>query len=216
LALQALKALNSITPKDIGGLKALKNPPDIVKRIFDSVLLLRFYNLEKPSWQEVKGANVLMTSYDASVKMMSDSQFLSHLMNFPKEQINDETVELLQPYFSAPDFNYESAAKASGNVAGLCNWAEAMCQYHKVAVVVEPKIQALHEAEAELKVANKCVSILEQAAHAHKHLKMSVSASVHENVHHACQSLCPQGQKVVVQSPKRFDQIPLKCAELVG
>jgi dynein heavy chain, axonemal len=160
IALQALKALNSITPKDIGALKALKNPPDIVKRIFDCVLLLRFYNLEKPAWQEVKGANVLMTSYELSVKMMSDSQFLNHLMNFPKEQINDETVELLQPYFSAPDFNYESAAKASGNVAGLCNWAAAMCEYHKVAVVVEPKIRALHQAEAELKVANKCALLV--------------------------------------------------------
>ena len=37
----ALSALNSITQKDIVGLKALKNPPDIVKRIFDAVLLLR-------------------------------------------------------------------------------------------------------------------------------------------------------------------------------
>lgn len=37
----ALAALNSIAPKDITGLKALKNPPDIVKRIFDCVLLLR-------------------------------------------------------------------------------------------------------------------------------------------------------------------------------
>lgn len=37
----ALTALNSITQKDIVGLKALKNPPDIVKRIFDCVLLLR-------------------------------------------------------------------------------------------------------------------------------------------------------------------------------
>lgn len=37
----ALAALNSITQKDIVGLKALKNPPDIVKRIFDAVLLLR-------------------------------------------------------------------------------------------------------------------------------------------------------------------------------
>ena len=37
----ALSALNSITQKDIVGLKALKNPPDIVKRIFDCVLLLR-------------------------------------------------------------------------------------------------------------------------------------------------------------------------------
>ena len=38
----ALSALNSITPKDITALKALKNPPDIVKRIFDCVLLLRW------------------------------------------------------------------------------------------------------------------------------------------------------------------------------
>lgn len=156
--MQALDALNSITPKDIGALKALKNPPDIVKRIFDCVLLLRFYPLDRPQWQEVKGANVLCGAFETSVKMMSDSQFLSNLMNFPKEQINDETVELLQPYFSAPDFNYDSAKKASGNVAGLCNWAEAMCSYHSVAVVVEPKIQALHEAEAELKIANKCAS----------------------------------------------------------
>lgn len=41
-ALQAaLAALNSITPTDITSLKALKNPPNIVKRIFDCVLLLR-------------------------------------------------------------------------------------------------------------------------------------------------------------------------------
>lgn len=152
-----MNALNSITPKDIGALKALKNPPDIVKRIFEAVLLLRFYPLEKASWQEWKGAQVLTTSYDLSIKMMSDSQFLSHLMNFPKEQINDETVELLQPFFAAPDFNFESAYKASNAAAGLCNWASAMCMYHTVAVVVEPKIQALREAEAELKVANKCV-----------------------------------------------------------
>ena len=31
----AVSALNWITAKDIGALKALKNPPDIVKRIFD-------------------------------------------------------------------------------------------------------------------------------------------------------------------------------------
>jgi dynein heavy chain len=63
---------------------------------------------------------VICGAYDMAVKMMSDSGFLSALLNFPKEQINDETVELLQPYFAAPDFNYDSARKASGNVAGGC------------------------------------------------------------------------------------------------
>jgi hypothetical protein len=104
------------------------------------------------SWLENKGTMVLSGSYDISVKMMGDMGFLTSLLNFAKEQINDETVELLQPYFVAPDFNYESARKASGNVAGLCNWAAAMCKYHEVAKVVEPKIAALRAAEAELKV----------------------------------------------------------------
>jgi len=76
-------------------------------------------------------------------------------MNFPKEQINDETCELLLPYMAAPDFNFEAAQKASGNVAGLCNWAKAMETYHFVAQEVEPKIIALREAEGELKAAEK-------------------------------------------------------------
>ncbi|KAL4452763.1 hypothetical protein ABPG75_008425, partial [Micractinium tetrahymenae] len=129
----ALAALNSITPKDIGALKALKNPPDVIKRIFDCVLLLRHLPVNKASWQDVKGAMVLAGTYEEAVKMMGDMNFLQSLVNFPKEAINDETVELLQPYFAAPDFNYEAAKKASGNVAGLCNWAHSMCKYHSVA-----------------------------------------------------------------------------------
>ena len=45
--------------------------------------------------------------------------------------------------------------QASGNVAGLCSWAQAMVTYHKVATEVEPKIQTLRQAEAELYVATK-------------------------------------------------------------
>ena len=43
---EALSALNSITQKDITSLKALKNPPDVIKRIFDTVLVLRHVELE--------------------------------------------------------------------------------------------------------------------------------------------------------------------------
>jgi len=52
----ALAALNSITPKDIASLKALKNPPDIVKRIFDCVLLLRYVRCKTGSTQEDRGS----------------------------------------------------------------------------------------------------------------------------------------------------------------
>jgi hypothetical protein len=39
---------------------------------------------------------VIGGSYEIAVKMMGDMNFLTSLLEFAKEQINDETVELLQ------------------------------------------------------------------------------------------------------------------------
>ena len=71
----------------------------------------RYKPVQAVGWHDVKDTMVLAGTYDEAVKMMGDISFLSALMNFPKEQINDETVELLKPYFSAPDFNFNSAKK---------------------------------------------------------------------------------------------------------
>lgn len=54
---------------------------------------------------------VLNGSYEEAVKMMGGMNFMGALLNFPKDTINDETVELLQPYFAASDFNFEAAKK---------------------------------------------------------------------------------------------------------
>jgi dynein heavy chain, axonemal len=67
------------------------------------------------SWQDFKGTLVIDGCYTEAIKMMNDISFLSALMNFPKQSINDETVELLKPYFASPDFNYDAAKKVSGN-----------------------------------------------------------------------------------------------------
>lgn len=43
---------------------------------------------------------VIEGSYEEAVKMMGDLNFLQALINFPKEAINDETVELLQVWLT--------------------------------------------------------------------------------------------------------------------
>ena len=91
-----MAALSSISSKDISTLKQLKKPPDIVKRIFDTVLVLKQAPLNKVEYEDQKGEQVVSSSYQYSINMMSDMGFLGTLMNFPKEQINDETIELLQ------------------------------------------------------------------------------------------------------------------------
>ena len=40
---------------------------------------------------------------------MSGTSFLSELLNYPKETINDEMVELLEPYFTMEDYNTATA-----------------------------------------------------------------------------------------------------------
>jgi len=44
----------------------------------------------------VKDLTVISATYEESLKMMSEMNFLNNLLNFPKDQINDETVELLE------------------------------------------------------------------------------------------------------------------------
>merc|ERR1719446_1107839 len=140
-------ALDAIKPDDIKGLKALKNPPNIIKRIFDGVIILT-RNLIDPVKidPEVKtkgGNDTILASFGTAAKMMAHPKFLDNLKGFNTDTITDETCELMYPYLEMDDFTTEMAAKASGNVAGLCDWCKAMVEYYFIAKFVAPKIEAL-------------------------------------------------------------------------
>lgn len=83
-----------------------------------------------------------------------------------KDNINEETVELLEPYLTlkAPSgdevFNGTVAKKSSQALEGMCVWAAAMSDYHKQSKIVKPKLKlleiktlSLNEAEANLAAA---------------------------------------------------------------
>jgi hypothetical protein len=149
--LAAEEALRQIKPGDIQVLRKLNNPPHLIKRIMDGVMILRKYPIANPvRVDEIGDGLTIQPTWSGSVRMMNSTDFLNQLLDFPRDEINAETVELLQPYLQMPDFDFEQAKKSSGNVAGLCSWINAMCDYFQIAREVAPKREAVFQAEQDL------------------------------------------------------------------
>jgi len=56
---------------------------------------------------------------------------LSRLSSFPVDSLNEETVELLQPYLQSHDLKTELATRTCRTlVTGLYRWTHALCAYY--------------------------------------------------------------------------------------
>lgn len=74
----------------------------------------------------------LIPSWSDSMKTMSDTGFLNHIVKYPTDQMTDEMVDLLVPYFKNKLYTFEAAEAACGNVAGLLKWTIAMTKYFAI------------------------------------------------------------------------------------
>ncbi|KAK2191796.1 hypothetical protein NP493_45g04011 [Ridgeia piscesae] len=63
--------------------------------------------------EKLEAAKPALEEAEAALLLMSGSGFLNQLMQFPKDTINGETVELLEPYLRMEDYNMASAKKAN-------------------------------------------------------------------------------------------------------
>ncbi|KAJ8736205.1 hypothetical protein PYW08_006861 [Mythimna loreyi] len=123
-------ALQTINAADIATVRKLGKPPHLITLIMDAVIILFRKRIDpiKPDPEK----NFLTASWAESLKVMADARFLSNLKNYPKDEINAEMVDLLQPYFQFPLYTFEAAKVACGNVAGLISWTIAMAQFYSV------------------------------------------------------------------------------------
>ncbi|XP_037081499.1 LOW QUALITY PROTEIN: dynein heavy chain 8, axonemal-like [Pollicipes pollicipes] len=148
----AERALDTITGADISTVRKLGKPPHLIMRIMDCALLLFQRHLDPVTPDPDRPC--LKPSWGDALKLMSNTQFLQMLKNFPKDTINDEVCELMEPYFAMEDYTLESAKKVCGNVAGLLSWTLAMSVFFGINKEVLPLKAMLAVEEGKLAAAN--------------------------------------------------------------
>jgi len=176
----AEQACNSIKKNDVVEIRANKQPVDVIKLTFDGLQILQNKKIVEVKMEDKKINNIVCTflhdSYHEYAVKDLDMNFLKNILDFAaneKDNINDETCELLEPYLRMdpnPVRNWgpwpfkaldpDLAGKASMAAAGLCKFVGAMVQYHGAAKIVKPKMDALKVAEARL---SKAMAELEAA-----------------------------------------------------
>jgi len=167
---EANAAINSIKPAHIGEIKGNKNPTDIIKLVFDCILILfkEYVVPVKPTKLTIKGDEFpfFETSFKPyGMSMISRSTFLNELVAFGglgKDQMNDETVEFITCYIELEKFTPAFAKSASAAAEGLCTYARAMKFYHEASKIVKPKLEALGIAENQMEAANKALGEAEE------------------------------------------------------
>jgi dynein heavy chain, axonemal len=132
----AVRALATLDKKSVQEMKAFNNPPEMVKFTLEAVCILLD---TKPDWSEAK-------------RLLSQMDFMDTLRNFDKNNINPKVIKKVEKYYNDPRFIPEEVKKQSSAAMCLCMWVRAMVVYDRVAKSIEPKKQALKEAEDSLAV----------------------------------------------------------------
>lgn len=164
-------AVDSIKPKDITELRGTRAAADTTRIILDTVNILLQLPLVTPAPKTMyiskQYVEFIADSFDEYTKnTLVGNNFLKSLLEFSekdKNDINEETIELLEPYLTLklPNgedaFTGQVAKKSSAALEGMCVWAAAMSDYHKQSKIVTPKLKLLEiktgmleEAEREL------------------------------------------------------------------
>lgn len=154
--------MENLKASDVVEMKTNKKPLFIIKYIIDFVSI--FFTAKMSPVQievlelkkENRTVNFIKDSYDEFGRwVLGDNQFMNQLKNFEKDQINDETMELLEPYMmqQADWFDIKKAANASVAASGILDWALAIYDYHEKSKIVKPKQANLIVQEGLLKKA---------------------------------------------------------------
>ncbi|XP_032448113.1 dynein heavy chain 1, axonemal [Lynx canadensis] len=155
----ALASLRNLNKNDVTEVRAMQRPPPGVKLVIEAVCIMKGIKPKKVPGE--KPGSKLDDYWEPGKGLLQDpGRFLDSLFKFDKDNIGEAVIKAIQPYIDNEEFQPAAIAKVSKACTSICQWVRAMHKYHFVAKAVEPKRQALREAQDDLEVTQR---ILEEA-----------------------------------------------------
>ncbi|KAF4654403.1 hypothetical protein FOL47_009992, partial [Perkinsus chesapeaki] len=126
---KAIKSLDALDKKDITEIKSFPKPPALVMMTMEAVNTLLG---EKPDW-------------DTAKRVLSDSQFMTKLKEYDKDNIPQSVLKKLEKYIVKPEYAPDSVGNQSKAAKSLCKQNDLKAIQDKVAALK----QKLDDTEAE-------------------------------------------------------------------
>lgn len=126
----AISALNTLTKTDITEVKAMKNPPFVVKLVMEAVCHTMSIKPKKINDPNNPGKKI-DDYWTPSQGLLGDAQFLTKLKEYDKDNIPQSIIDKIRPYIDMSEFMPDVVKKASKAAYGLCCWVRAMEAYDR-------------------------------------------------------------------------------------
>nr|XP_033782541.1 dynein heavy chain 1, axonemal isoform X1 [Geotrypetes seraphini]XP_033782544.1 dynein heavy chain 1, axonemal isoform X1 [Geotrypetes seraphini]XP_033782545.1 dynein heavy chain 1, axonemal isoform X1 [Geotrypetes seraphini]XP_033782546.1 dynein heavy chain 1, axonemal isoform X1 [Geotrypetes seraphini]XP_033782547.1 dynein heavy chain 1, axonemal isoform X1 [Geotrypetes seraphini] len=150
----ALASLKSLNKNDVTEVRAMQRPPVGVKLVIEAVCIIKGIKPKKVPGE--KPGTKIDDYWEPGKGLLQDpGKFLESLFKFDKDNIPDVAIKAIQPYIDNEEFQPAAIARVSKACTSICQWVRAMHKYHFVAKGVEPKRQALREAQEDLDITQK-------------------------------------------------------------
>ncbi|XP_032314242.1 dynein heavy chain 1, axonemal isoform X8 [Camelus ferus] len=160
----ALASLRNLNKNDVTEVRAMQRPPPGVKLVIEAVCIMKGIKPKKVPGE--KPGTKVDDYWEPGKGLLQDpGRFLENLFKFDKDNIGETVIKAIQPYIDNEEFQPAAIAKVSKACTSICQWVRAMHKYHFVAKAVEPKRQALREAQDDLEVTQRILEEAKQRLH---------------------------------------------------
>eukprot|EP00830_Metopus_es_P014557 TRINITY_DN3901_c0_g1_i1.p1 TRINITY_DN3901_c0_g1~~TRINITY_DN3901_c0_g1_i1.p1 ORF type:complete len:1012 (-),score=209.87 TRINITY_DN3901_c0_g1_i1:2492-5527(-) len=122
---EAEKSVSEIDPKNLHEMRAMPNPPILVKKTMEACIMMLRQTTKPPEWAEVK--------------TVLQKDFLKSVTHFKRESITEPCKKaVLENYLQKEEWDIAKIFKASRAAGPLAKWVTSLIEYAEILISLTP------------------------------------------------------------------------------